>query len=79
MLHLETLFQRLKDYGVVVNPGKCTFGRTEVTFLGYLVSEEGARPLPEKVDAIHAYPQPTTVKDLRQFFRYVEFLSKIHT
>ena len=71
--HLETLFQRLKDYGVVINPGKCTFGQTEVKFLGYLVSKEGARPLSEKVDAIRAYSRPTSVKDLRQFLGMLNF------
>ena len=32
--HLETLFQRLQKYGVVVNPAKCVFGKIEVKFLG---------------------------------------------
>jgi hypothetical protein len=33
--HLRTLFERLKSYGVVINPVKCEFGVKEITFLGY--------------------------------------------
>ena len=35
--HLRTLFQRFSEYGVLLNPVKCVFGATEVTFLGYTV------------------------------------------
>lgn len=34
--HLRVLFECLRKYGVVVNPKKCTFGRTELNFLGFL-------------------------------------------
>jgi cytoskeleton-associated protein 5 len=39
--HLRTLFQHFSEYGVLLNPAKCVFGGTEVTFLGYTVSAEG--------------------------------------
>jgi hypothetical protein len=35
-------------HGSHINPAKCFFGVTEVTFLGYTVSAEGMRPLEEK-------------------------------
>jgi hypothetical protein len=31
--HLRTLFQRFNKYGVLLNPAKCVFGATEVTFI----------------------------------------------
>ena len=71
--HLETVFQRLKDYGVVINSSKCVFGRSEVRFLGYQVSSNGTCPLPERVDAIRSYSRPDTVKNLRQFLGMLNF------
>lgn len=71
--HLEVLFKRLKEYGVVINPVKCVFGEPEVKFLGYLVSGSGTQPLPEKVDVIRTFPQPTTVKKLRQYLGMLNF------
>lgn len=73
MIHLKILFQRLQDYGVVINPGKCHLGLPEVKFLGYLVSGAGTTPLPEKVDAIRSYNRPETVKDLRRFLGALNF------
>jgi hypothetical protein len=62
--HLWTLFQRLENYGVVVNPGKCVFGQPEVKSLGYLLSGAGTCPLPDKGETIRDFKRPQTVKGL---------------
>lgn len=36
--HLKQLFERMKEYGVLINTSKCVFGASEVTFLGYRIS-----------------------------------------
>lgn len=71
--HLRQLFDRLQEYGIVVNPAKCLFGKPEVPFLSHLVSETGIRPLPEKVQAITNYQRPETAKQLRQFLGMLNF------
>jgi hypothetical protein len=47
--HLRTLFNQLRQYGILINPAKCVFRSSEVTFLGYNVSAEGSRPLKNRV------------------------------
>ena len=71
--HLQVLFDRLKQYGLIINPTKCCLGQSEVTFLGYLVSGESTRPLPDRVSAIREYPVPKTAKDLRRFLGMLNF------
>jgi len=71
--HLRQLFARLSEYGVKVNPAKCVLGQKEVQFLGYLVSAEGTRPLPAKIEAIKNFPKPTNAKQLRQFLGTINF------
>jgi len=71
--HLKLLFERLQEYGVVINPAKCTFGETEVQFLGYKVSGKGTRPLPERVKVIQEYDLPKTAKDLRRYLGIINF------
>jgi len=44
-----------------------------VEFLGYLVSGEGIRPLPERVRAIFDYQRPTTAKGLRRYLGMLNF------
>jgi hypothetical protein len=71
--HPRTLFQRFRDYGVLLNPAKCVFGATVVTFLSYTVSAAGTRPLEEKVTAINRFQQPVLVKDLRGLLGMLNF------
>jgi hypothetical protein len=36
--HLRILFRQLQAHGILINPAKCIFVFSEVTFLGYKVS-----------------------------------------
>ena len=71
--HLETLFERLQQHGLVIHPKKCQFGRATIDFLGHRVSAAGAVPLPERVEAIARFPRPVSVKALREFLGMVNF------
>ncbi|GFY54718.1 retrovirus-related Pol polyprotein from transposon 412 [Trichonephila inaurata madagascariensis] len=62
--HVREVLQRLDDYGLTLNASKCMFGCSEVPFVGYLVNKDGILPLPEKVELIANYKQPTTDADL---------------
>ena len=72
--HLEQLFAiRLDQYGMVVNPTKCVFAKSEIIFLGYTVDENGTKPLAEKIKAILDFPKPDTVRQLRRFLGMMNF------
>lgn len=71
--HLRELFDRLKQYGILINPAKCVFGVPVITFLGYSISKEGTKPLDNKVDAIKNFPVPSTVKELRRYLGMLNF------
>jgi len=71
--HLQILFNRLQEYGVVINPLKCTFGQSKIKFLGYLVTPNGIQPLPSKVQALQDFPLPKTAKELRHFLGMLNF------
>lgn len=74
--HLPQIFKRLQDHDLKLNLGKCVFNVPEIEFLGYLVSSEGIKPLPRRVQAILEFKQPTTVGDLRKFLGLVNFYRK---
>ena len=71
--HLRLVFQRFREYGVIVNPSKCEFGVTELKFLGHTLNSRGTQPLREKVTAIQDFPQPNTKRKLREFLGLVNF------
>lgn len=71
--HLKQLFQRLEQYGIVININKSIFGASELSFLGHQVDHKGIRPLPERVEAISSFPLPTTRKQLLEFLGILNF------
>ncbi|GBO15482.1 Transposon Tf2-11 polyprotein [Araneus ventricosus] len=71
--HLEEVFRWFQKYGLVGNTEKCVFGQLPVKFLGYLISEKGIEPLPDRVKAINEFQQPKTIKDLRRFLVLLNF------
>lgn len=73
MQHLEILFRRLHENGIVINASKSNFLKSEVDFLGFHVSPQGIRPLPEKVKAITDFPKPNDAKQLLRFLGCVNF------
>ena len=59
-----------------VKPSKCEFGVPQLTFLGHLVDQHGIRPLPDKVEALCAFPRPTTQCKLCEFLGLVNFYNR---
>ncbi|GFW36705.1 hypothetical protein TNCV_1220371 [Trichonephila clavipes] len=76
--HLKMVFERFQQYGLQVNVSKSVMGAAQVEYLGFLITAEGSRPLPEKVQAIFNYKLPETIHDLRTFLSgHDKFLPKI--
>lgn len=71
--HLEIVLKRLSDYGICINLDKCILGVPELPFLGYLVSKDGIKPLPERVEPILNCPLPKTVKELQRFLGLLNY------
>ncbi|BHF81012.1 hypothetical protein SprV_0702414100 [Sparganum proliferum] len=73
MEHLATVFDRLQQFGVVLNPSKCVFGVSSLEFLCHLVDSHGIRPLLSKVAAIRDFPPPTSKRQLQRFLGMANF------
>lgn len=71
--HLRIIFDRLAKFGLVINCSKCVFATESVRFLGHMVSSDGIRTLPEKIDAIASFERPNIVMDLRRFLGMINF------
>ncbi|GFV26727.1 retrovirus-related Pol polyprotein from transposon opus [Trichonephila clavipes] len=46
--HLKMVFERFQQYGLRINVSKSVMGAAQVEYLGFLITAEGSRPLPEK-------------------------------
>jgi hypothetical protein len=68
---METVLTRLRDAGLKVNAAKSLFCAHEIEYLGYILTREGIKPQPKKVQAILALNPPTNIKELRHFLGMV--------
>jgi hypothetical protein len=70
---LDGVFCRLQQAGLKVNVAKSFFARPELEYLGYWITRDGIKPLPEKVKAILNIDTPRTRKELRSFIGIVNY------
>ena len=63
--HLENILRKLREYGLKMKREKCNFFKKHVQYLGDLISEEGFKPLPEKIKSIKNMPPPKTAKEVK--------------
>ena len=70
---LEFVLQRVQEAGLKVNAPKSFFARAELEYLGYLITREGIKPIPKKVEAVQRIAEPKTKKELRSFIGVVNY------
>ena len=71
--HLHDIANRLNAYGLTLNMAKCSLGLSEITVLGYKLSQNGIVFLEDKIIIIKKFPTPSTVKELRRFLGLVTY------
>ena len=62
-------------YNLVFNPQKTHMKAQAFNFFGCLYDADGVHPDPEKVDAVHTLPVPTSITKLQEFLGLVTYLS----
>lgn len=76
VFHLQTVLHLIKSAGLTINPHKCMLAQRQVEYLGYVVGHGIVKPHVGKVEAIHAYPVPTTKRKVHAFVGVVGWYSK---
>ena len=73
--HLLQVLNKCCEIGLKLNPDKCEFGQKLVNFYGNVVSDQGLRPDPKKVDVIVKMPAPKYKTELASFLGMCNYLS----
>lgn len=74
--NLNEVFERLRQVNLKIHPGKCTFLRKEVLYLGHVISDKGIHPDPAKAAAMSNYPTPTNADEVRRFVAFANYYRK---
>ncbi len=73
LLKMETVLTRLCNAGLKVNVAKSLVCTHEIKYLGNILTREGIKPQPKTIQAILMLNLPNNVKELRHFFRMVQY------
>ncbi|XP_049321873.1 uncharacterized protein LOC125782292 [Astyanax mexicanus] len=67
---LLKVLDRLEESGLKLSIDKCQFCRSQVTYVGHIVSEQGIATDPAKIEAVAAWKQPTDLASLQSFLGF---------
>ena len=73
MKQLILIFGRLRAAGLKVNAPRCSFGLKDILYLGYVITREGIKPDPKKVQGIMDLRQPFTTTKARDLIGMVQY------
>lgn len=74
--NLELVLERFNEYGVRVNMEKCKFFKTEIVYLGHVISDGNLKPNEKKTEALLNAPKPKNVNELQSFLGLLNYYSK---
>jgi hypothetical protein len=73
---VSLVLQRLSEAGFAVNEAKSEYGKSEITFLGHVVSGDGIRPDPTKIEALRNMRPPRSLSELQSLMGFLNFLGR---
>jgi hypothetical protein len=74
MTDLKLSLERMKKYGLWMNPLKCAFRVTSRRFLGFIVHEHGIQINSNKIESIGKIGEPVCKKDIQKLLGKTNYL-----
>jgi hypothetical protein len=78
LAQITAVLTRLLAAGMQVNAGKCKWFHHSVTYLGFIITREGIKPQPEKIQGILNMRQPKTQREVRRFVGMINFYRDLY-
>lgn len=74
--NLKAVFENCDKFNLKINPEKCDFFKSEVTFLGHTCTANGILPNKNKIDAIERYPRPHDKESTKRFVAFANYYNR---
>ena len=71
---LRALLKALDEFKLAINLDKLQLAQPQVKFMGHLVSADGIRPLPERIELVRRFEKPRTRTDMNSFLGLVAYI-----
>jgi hypothetical protein len=76
LMHLKQTFEKCHRFGLSLNPKKSHFAMREGKILGHIVSRDGIRIDPKRIEAIDTINIPKNIKEIQSFLGRIIFLCR---
>jgi hypothetical protein len=76
LYHLKRTFLKWRRYGISLNPKKSNFALKEGKLLGHIVSADGVKIDPKRVEEIKNLSLPRSKKDIQCFLGTINFIRR---
>ncbi len=73
---LKQVLHKIRACNMKLNPDKCKFRVTSVSYVGHLLTADGIKPDPDKTTAVRQMPKPEDKQALQRFLGMTNYLSK---
>lgn len=73
LARLDLVLGRFAHENLKVKLSKCSFFKSQVSFLGHVISTEGIATDPEKIRAVAEWRQPQDLQELKSFLGFASF------
>ena len=74
--HLQKFLERASRKGLKLNKEKCRIRQKEVPYVGHLLTADGLKIDPQKIEVIQEMPEPESKEDVKRFLGFIQFLSR---
>ncbi len=74
--HVKIVMDVLRQNSILIKMSKCSWGQTELPYLGHIVSKDGIKVDPKKIEAVACWPEPTNLNEIQQFLGLTNFFRK---
>lgn len=74
--HLDFILGKLEEANMGLSLEKSFFLKPEIKFLGFIITRDGVKPDPEKVQKLREYPVPKSQKEIRGFIAFLQFYAR---
>lgn len=65
--HVRQVLSKLREHQLYMKSSKCTFAKSQLDYLGHIISADGVATDPDKTAAMVTWPVPSSVTELRGF------------
>ena len=73
---LRDVLDRIRESGLKLNEKKFRIGVTDTTFLAHVITPEGIKPDPRKIEAVTNMPPLSNKMEVQRFLGMVTYLGK---